>query len=266
LRSRVRDGRRIVGVGVGCGLSARCAEAAHADVIGLYNSAPLRLAGRGSLAGLLATGNANAMTLALAEEVRPCVSSTPLVAGLLGADHARPTEAWLEDLGALDIAGVQNSPTAGLITGSLRASLEETDLGYAAEVELIRRAHRAGFLTCAYVFTPDETRQMLDAGVDVVVAHLGLTAGGFAGARTALAMDQAVKLVEGIAGVLVQQATEAILCAHGGPIAGAADFAELIRRLPEVRGFFGASTFERLPIERAVTDAVREFTEMQVPA
>jgi predicted TIM-barrel enzyme len=266
LRNKVASGGRVICVGAGCGLTARVAEGAGADLIGLYNSAPLRLAGQGSLAGLLATGNANQIVRNLAVEVSAVVGDIPLVAGLLAADRSRPWSMVFDELRRLGVVGIQNSPTAGLVTGFLRANLEETGAGYSAEVDLIRLANRAGFLTCAYAFTTEEVRAMVDSGVDLIVAHLGLTGGGELGARSTVSLDQAISHLEGLAAAADSQGTDAILCCHGGPIATATEFAEVVRRVPRVQGFFGASAFERLPMERAIGDAIRSFTELGVGA
>jgi len=266
LRAAVGAGQRVVGVGVGCALTAQCAAAAGADVIGLYNSGPLRLAGKGSLAGLLATGNANQIVLDLAGQVAPYVGDTPMVAGLLSAAPARPWSVMFDELRALGVCGIQNSPTAGLVSGPLRLSLEETGLGFASEVDLIALAASAGLLTCAYVFTPDEGQAMVDAGVDLLVVHLGLTGGGRLGARSTVGLDEAAGVLDAFATRATARDWPVFLCCHGGPLETAEDFRYVADRVPRVQGFFGASVFERIPIERGVTDAVRAFKALEAVA
>jgi predicted TIM-barrel enzyme len=259
LRATVATGEPIVGAGAGTGLSAKCAEAGGADLIVIYNSGRYRMAGRGSLAGLLPYGDANAIVVEMAAEVLPIVRDTPVLAGVCGTDPFRRMPVFLDELERLGFAGVQNFPTVGLFDGLFRANLEETGMGYGLEVELIRLAHERGMLTTPYVFTEDEAQAMAAAGADVIVAHMGLTTKGSIGATTAMSLDEAVERVQGIRDAAVATRDDVIVICHGGPIAEPEDAEHVLARTRGVAGFFGASSMERLPTEVAITETVRRF-------
>jgi predicted TIM-barrel enzyme len=265
-RRRIRAvheaGGTIVGAGAGTGLSAVCAEAGGADLIIIYNSGRFRMAGRGSLAGMLPYGDANAIVLDMAREVLPVVRDTPVLAGVCGTDPFRRMPVFLEELIRLGFAGVQNFPTVGLIDGVFRANLEETGMGFSLEVEMIRTAHELGLLTVPYAFTEAEAAAMAEAGADVVVAHMGLTSSGRIGARTVMTLDDAVTRVQAIADAAIRGRSDVIVLCHGGPIAEPADAAAVLARAHGVAGFFGASSMERLPTETAITERVRAFKEL----
>ena len=259
LRETVAAGEVVIGAGAGTGLSAKCAEAGGADLIIIYNSGRFRMAGRGSLAGLMPYGDANAIVVDMAREVLPVVVDTPVLAGVCGTDPFRSMPRFIDELQQLGFAGVQNFPTVALVDGVFRQGLEETGMGYALEVEMIRTAHRAEMLTAVYCLTEDETRAMSDAGADIVVAHMGLTVKGAIGARTAMSLDDAVVRIQALRDAAVAVNPEVIVLCHGGPIAEPADARYVLERTTGVAGFFGASSMERLPTETAITDRVREF-------
>jgi predicted TIM-barrel enzyme len=259
LRAQVAAGRPIIGGGAGTGLSAKCAEAGGIDLIIIYNSGRFRMAGRGSLSGMMPYGDANQIVLDMAREVLPVVKNTPVLAGVCGTDPFRVMKHFLRDIQTAGFSGVQNFPTVGLIDGVFRQNLEETDMGFDKEVEMIALARELGLLTCPYVFTEDEARAMARAGADVLIPHMGLTTKGTIGARTALTLEQAARRVQ-----LLHDAAKAInpdilvLC-HGGPIAEPEDAAYVMQNTEGVVGFFGASSIERLPTEVAITECVRRF-------
>jgi predicted TIM-barrel enzyme len=259
LRRTAADGRLIVGAGAGTGLSAKCAEAGGADLIVIYNSGRYRMAGRGSLAGMLPYGDANAIVVDMAREVLPVVRDTPVLAGVCGTDPFRQMPVFLPELVRLGFAGVQNFPTVGLIDGAFRQSLEETGMGFGLEVQMIAEAARLGLLTTAYAFTADEGRAMAEAGADVVVAHMGLTTKGSIGARTAMSLDACVDLIGEIHEAVRSSRPETLVFCHGGPIAEPDDVRYVIERAAGIAGFFGASSIERLPTEVAITETVRRF-------
>jgi len=259
LRRTAAEGRLIIGAGAGTGLSAKCAEAGGADLIVIYNSGRYRMAGRGSLAGMLPYGDANAIVLDMAREVLPVVASTPVLAGVCGTDPFRRMPVFLAELIRLGFAGVQNFPTVGLIDGTFRQGLEETGMGFDLEVEMIAEAARLGLLTTAYAFSADEGRAMADAGADVVVAHMGLTTKGAIGAQTALSLDACVDRIAEIRDAVRSTGRDALVFCHGGPIAEPEDVRYVIDRTPGIAGFFGASSIERLPTETAITETVRRF-------
>jgi len=259
LRRTAAEGRLIVGAGAGTGLSAKCAEAGGADLIVIYNSGRYRMAGRGSLAGMLPYGDANAIVVDMAREVLPVVDHTPVLAGVCGTDPFRQMPVFLVELVRLGFAGVQNFPTVGLIDGTFRQGLEETGMGFDLEVEMIAEAARLGLLTTAYAFTADEGRAMAEAGADVVVAHMGLTTKGSIGARTALSLDACVERIGTIRDAVRSTGRDALVFCHGGPIAEPEDVRYVIDRAPGIAGFFGASSIERLPTEVAITETVRRF-------
>ena len=259
LRRTAGEGRLIVGAGAGTGLSAKCAEAGGADLIVIYNSGRYRMAGRGSLAGMLPYGDANAIVVDMAREVLPVVRDTPVLAGVCGTDPFRQMPVFLAELIRLGFAGVQNFPTVGLIDGTFRQGLEETGMGFDLEVQMISEAARLGLLTTAYAFSADEGRAMADAGADVVVAHMGLTTKGAIGARAALSLDACVERIGEIRDAVRSGRRDTLVFCHGGPIAEPEDVGYVIDRTPGIAGFFGASSIERLPTETAITETVRRF-------
>ena len=259
LRAQVDRGQPIIGAGAGTGLSAKCAEAGGADLIIIYNSGRYRMAGRGSLAGLLPYGDANAIVVEMAGEVLPVVRQTPVLAGVCGTDPFRVMSVFLRELAELGFAGVQNFPTVGLIDGVFRQNLEETGMGYALEVEMIRHASEQGLLTAPYVFDPDDARRMTEAGADVLVPHMGLTTSGTIGAETAITLDEAVERVQAMHDAAKLVNPDVLVLCHGGPIAEPEDAAYVLGRTQGVVGFFGASSMERLPTEIALTETVRRF-------
>jgi predicted TIM-barrel enzyme len=264
LRAQVRDGRPIIGAGAGTGLSAKCAEAGGADLIIIYNSGRYRMAGRGSLAGLLPYGDANAIVLEMAGEVLPIVESTPVLAGVCGTDPFRLMPVFLRQVKEIGFSGVQNFPTVGLFDGTFRQNLEETGMGYGLEVEMIRAAHELDLLTCPYVFTPDDARAMTEAGADVLVPHMGLTTSGTIGAQTAKTLDESVELVQAMHDAAVEVDPGVLVLCHGGPIAEPDDAAYVLERTSGVVGFFGASSMERLPTEVAMTENMKRFKAIPV--
>jgi predicted TIM-barrel enzyme len=260
------DGARgipILGAGAGTGISAKCAEAAGADLIIIYNSGRYRMAGRGSLAGLMPYGDANAIVMEMAREVLPIVHKTPVLAGVCGTDPFRVMDLFLRDLKRLGFSGVQNFPTVGLIDGLFRENLEETGMGFALEVDMIARAHELDLLTCPYVFNEDEAKAMAKAGADLLIAHMGLTTKGTIGARTAITLDQAVERIQAIQRAAVSIQPEILVLCHGGPIADPADAQYILSRTEGVCGFFGASSIERLPTEQAISERVRSFKNLK---
>jgi predicted TIM-barrel enzyme len=259
LRGMIARGEPIIGGGAGTGLSARCEEAGGIDLIVIYNSGRYRMAGRGSLAGLLAYGNANDVVLEMAHEVLPVVRHTPVLAGVNGTDPFMIPDAFLRRLQALGFSGVQNFPTVGLIDGIFRANLEETGMSYRLEVDMIAQAHAMDMLTTPYVFSAENAADMTRAGADVVVCHLGLTTGGNIGAETALTLDDCVPRIQAWAEAARAVREDVIVLCHGGPIATPADAAYILSRCPQCHGFFGASSMERLPTEIALTETTRQF-------
>jgi predicted TIM-barrel enzyme len=249
----------IVGGGAGTGLSAKCEEAGGIDLIIIYNSGRYRMAGRGSAAGLLAFGNANEIVRDMAREVLPVVRHTPVLAGVNGTDPFVLMPQFLAELKAMGFSGVQNFPTIGLFDGVMRASFEETGLGYGLEVDMIRQAHDIDLLTTPYVFNPDEAKAMAEAGADIVVAHMGVTVGGSIGATSAKSLAQCATEIDAIAeSALMVRPDITVLC-HGGPISLPEDAADVLRRCGACHGFYGASSMERLPVEEALTEQTRKF-------
>ncbi|HJS03368.1 MAG TPA: phosphoenolpyruvate hydrolase family protein [Variovorax sp.] len=261
-RAKIAAGRPIVGGGAGTGLSAKCEEAGGIDLIVIYNSGRYRMAGRGSLAGLLAYGNANEIVCEMAHEVLPVVKHTPVLAGVNGTDPFMIPEEFLRRLVGLGFSGVQNFPTVGLIDGTFRANLEETGMGYGLEVELIARAHAMNLLTTPYVFGEADARAMAAAGADIIVCHMGLTTGGAIGAETALTLDDCVARINAWAAAAHAVNAEAIVLCHGGPIATPDDARHVLSRCPDCHGFYGASSMERLPTETALTETTRRFVQI----
>ena len=259
LRRTVADGGVIMGAGAGTGLSAKCAEAGGADLIIIYNSGRYRMAGRGSLAGCMPYGDANAIVVEMAGEVLPIVRETPVLAGVCGTDPFRLMPVFIDELKRIGFSGVQNFPTVGLFDGQFRQNLEETGMGYGLEVDMIRVAHDAGMLTTPYAFDADQAAAMAAAGADVVVAHVGLTTKGQIGATTALTLEAAAARVQEIRDAAVAVKPDIIVLCHGGPIAEPEDAQYVIDHTTGVAGFFGASSMERLPTEIAITENMRRF-------
>ncbi len=264
LRAQVAAGKPIVGCGAGTGLSAKLAEAGGADLIIIYNSGRYRMAGRGSLAGLMPYGDANAIVQEMSAEVLPVVRDTPVLAGVCGTDPFRLMPVFLKHLQAIGFSGVQNFPTVGLIDGVLRANLEGTGMGYDKEVDAIRIAHELTLFTAPYVFNPDEAHAMAEAGADMLVAHVGLTTSGTIGARVALGLDEAIERVMAIAAAGRAVNPDVLVICHGGPFDEPENVGSALKRMLGVAGFFGASSIERLPTERAITAQVRSFKAMQL--
>jgi predicted TIM-barrel enzyme len=254
-----RNREPIVGGGAGTGLSAKCEEAGGIDLIVIYNSGRYRMAGRGSLAGLLAYGNANDIVVEMAREVLPVVKHTPVLAGVNGTDPFMMTDRFLRELKDLGFAGVQNFPTVGLIDGTFRANLEETGMGFDREVEMIARAHAHDLLTTPYVFSREDAEKMARAGADIIVPHMGLTTGGSIGAETAKSLDDCVGLIDDWADAALSVRDDVLVLCHGGPIAMPEDAAHVLRHTRTCHGFYGASSMERLPTERALTEQTRTF-------
>ncbi len=259
LRHTLDEGGVIMGAGAGTGLSAKCAEAGGADLIIIYNSGRYRMAGRGSLAGCMPYGDANAIVVEMAAEVLPVVRQTPVLAGVCGTDPFRLMPVFLEEIKRIGFSGVQNFPTVGLCDGQFRQNLEETGMGYGLEVDMIRVAHEAGLLTTPYVFDEAQARAMAEAGADVVVAHMGLTTKGQIGATTALTIEAAAERVQRIRDAAAEVNPTIIALCHGGPIAEPDDAQYVLDHTTGVAGFFGASSMERLPTEVAITENMRRF-------
>lgn len=262
-RAMIRRGEPIIGGGAGTGLSAKCEEAGGIDLIVIYNSGRYRMAGRGSLAGLMPYGNANDIVLEMAREVLPVVQSTPVLAGVCGTDPFMIRDDFLRRIGELGFSGVQNFPTVGLYDGVIRRQLEETGMGYALEVDMIRAAGKAGLLTTPYVFSAEDARDMAKAGADIVVCHLGLTAGGAIGAETALGLADCVPRIESWAAAARKVRQDIIVLCHGGPIATPKDAQFILAKCPGCNGFYGASSMERLPTEIAITETTRKFKRIK---
>jgi predicted TIM-barrel enzyme len=261
LKEQVARRVPIVGCGAGTGLSAKCAEAGGADLIIIYNSGRYRMAGRGSLAGLMPYGDANAIVMEMASEVLPVVREIPVLAGVCGTDPFRLMPQFVRQLKEAGFSGVQNFPTVGLIDGVFRANLEGTGMGFEKEVELIREAHRQDLFTSPYVFNAREAGQMAEAGADQLVAHVGLTTAGFIGAAVALTLDEAIEKVMEIAEAGRAVRRDLLVICHGGPLDEPENVATALTKMPGIDGFFGASSIERLPTERAITSQVRAFKE-----
>ena len=259
LRAQVAGGRPVIGAGAGTGLSAKCAEAGGGDLIIIYNSGRYRMAGRGSLAGLMPYGDANAIVVEMAAEVLPVVRDTPVLAGVCGTDPFRLMPVFLRQLRELGFTGIQNFPTVGLFDGIIRQNLEETGMGFALEVELVRQARELDLLTTPYVFTQDEARAMAEAGADVLVPHMGLTTSGSIGAQTAKTLDESVELVQAMHDAAAEINPDILVLCHGGPIAEPDDAAYVLERTTGIVGFFGASSMERLPTEVAITETMKRF-------
>ncbi|PPJ53926.1 hypothetical protein CBER1_04643 [Cercospora berteroae] len=263
-RKHIQNGKPIVGAGAGIGLSAKFIEAGGGDLIIIYNSGRFRMAGRGSLAGLMPYSNANDVVVDMAKEVLPIVKHTPVIAGVCGTDPFRDMERFMGELKGLGFAGVQNFPTVGLVDGTFRENLEETGMGYDLEVEAIRIAHGLDMLTTPYVFNDDDATKMAQAGADILVAHMGLTSSGSIGAKTGKSLDDCVKLIQGIRDAAIKVNPDIIVLCHGGPIAKPEDARYVLQRVEGIHGFFGASSMERLPVEEAITNITKEFKNIAV--
>lgn len=263
LRRQVAAGKPIIGAGAGTGISAKFAEQGGVDLIIIYNSGRYRMAGRGSLAGMLPYGDANAIVVEMASEVLPVVKNTLVLAGVCGTDPFRLMPVFLRQIKEMGFDGVQNFPTVGLFDGSFRANLEETGMGYGLEVEMIRQAHELGLLTCPYVFNPDEATSMAQAGADVLVPHMGLTTKGAIGAQTALTLEESARRVQAMRDAAVKVNPEILVLCHGGPIAEPADAQYILDHTEGVVGFFGASSIERLAVEPAIKQQARQFKSIR---
>ena len=265
LRTKVASGKPIVGGGAGTGISAKCEEAGGVDLIVIYNSGRYRMAGRGSLSGLMAYGNANEVVVDMAREVLTAVDHTPVLAGVNGTDPFMLRDLFLRQLKDMGFAGIQNFPTVGLFDGKMRVNLEETGMGYSLEVDLIRAASDLDLLTTPYVFNVEESKRMVEAGADVIVAHMGLTTGGSIGADTAMTLNDAVRDVQAIADAAKSICDDVLVICHGGPISMPEDAGYVLRNCRGVDGFYGASSMERLPTETALTSQVKAFCEIELP-
>ncbi len=264
LRAQVAAGKPIIGAGAGTGISAKFSERGGADIIIIYNSGRYRMAGRGSLAGLLPYGDANAIVKEMGAEVLPVVRDTPVLAGVCGTDPFRLMPALLRELKAMGFDGVQNFPTVGLFDGTFRANLEETGMGFGLEIGMIRAARELDMLTCPYVFNPDEARAMAEAGADVLVPHMGLTTKGAIGAHTALTLDDAANRVQAMRDAAVAVNPDILVLCHGGPIAEPADAQFIFSHTTGIAGFFGASSIERLAVEPAIESQARAFKNLSL--
>ena len=259
LHAQARRGEPIVGGGAGTGLSAKCEEAGGIDLIVIYNSGRYRMAGRGSLAGLMAYGNANEIVLDMAREVLPVVKHTPVLAGVNGTDPFLIKEHFLKQLCDLGFSGIQNFPTVGLFDGIIRAQLEETGMGYGLEVQVIEAARKMELLTTPYVFSEENARDMAKAGADIIVCHLGLTTGGAVGAKTSLHLKDCIPLIDAWAKAARSVNPDILVLCHGGPVATPEDASYVLDKAKSCNGFYGASSMERLPTEAALTETTRKF-------
>ena len=258
-RNQIAQGKILVGVGAGTGITAKCSEKADVDMLIIYNSGRFRMAGRGSLSGLLAYGDANKIVVEMGYEVLPIVKKTPVLAGVCGTDPFRVMDIYLKELKAQGFNGVQNFPTVGLIDGIFRQNLEETGMGYGLEVDMIHKAHELDLVTCPYVFDPEQAQAMAEAGADILVAHMGLTTKGSIGAETAKTLDDCIPLIREIIAAGRKVNPDIMVICHGGPIADPEDAAYIIKHIPEIDGFFGASSIERLASERGMTAQAAAF-------
>ena len=264
LRAKVAAGNPIVGGGAGTGISAKLEEAGGIDLIVIYNSGRFRMGGRGSLAGMMPYGDANGIVMDMAREVLPVARSTPVLAGVCGTDPFRVMSLFLQDVQRAGFSGVQNFPTVGLIDGTFRKGLEETNMGFGLEVDMIRQAHELGLLTTPYSFNPNEAAAMAQAGADILIPHMGLTSKGTIGAETALTLEESAKRVQQMHDAAKKVNSDILVLCHGGPIAEPQDAQYILDHTEGVVGFYGASSMERLPVEPAITDRIREFTELRI--
>ena len=263
LNAKIRSGQPIIGGGAGTGLSAKCEEAGGIDLIVIYNSGRYRMAGRGSLSGLMPYGNANEIVMEMAREVLPVTQKTPVLAGVNGTDPFCIFDHFLDQLKAVGFAGVQNFPTVGLIDGVFRQNLEETGMGYGLEIDMIRMAHEKDMLTTPYVFSEEDAIAMAEAGADIIVCHLGLTTGGNIGADTAKTLDDCVDYINQWSEAALKKRRDVIILCHGGPISMPDDAGYVLKRCPECNGFYGASSMERLPTEKALTAQTEAFVNIK---
>jgi predicted TIM-barrel enzyme len=264
LRAKVAKGKPIIGGGAGTGLSAKCEEAGGIDLIVIYNSGRYRMAGRGSLSGLMPYGNANQIVKEMAYEVLPVVKHTPVLAGVCGTDPFMLPRQFLSELKELGFAGIQNFPTVGLVDGKLRQNLEETGISYQQEVEVVALARAMDLLTTPYVFDEQETQWMTEAGADILVAHMGCTTGGTIGVSTATPLDECVEKIRGMVGVARKIRKDVLVLCHGGPLATPDDAEYVFTRVKGIDGFYGASSMERLPTEIAMTKQIRDFVGLEL--
>jgi predicted TIM-barrel enzyme len=264
LRAKVDQGQPIIGGGAGTGISAKLSEAGGIDLLVIYNSGRFRMGGRGSLAGLMPYGDANAIVMDMGREVLPVVRDTPVLAGVCGTDPFRVMKLFLRDVAAAGFSGVQNFPTVGLIDGTFRDNLEETGMSFGLEVDMIREANQQGLLTTPYCFNEDEAAAMAEAGADVLIPHMGLTTKGTIGAQTALTLEQAAARVQAMHDAARRVRDDVLVLCHGGPIAEPADAQYILDHTKGIVGFYGASSMERLPVEPAITNRVKEFTSLRV--
>jgi predicted TIM-barrel enzyme len=263
LRAKVAAGQPIVGGGAGTGISAKMSEAGGIDLLVIYNSGRFRMAGRGSLSGMMPYGDANAIVLEMAHEVIPVVPHTPVLAGVCGTDPFRLMKLFLREIDAAGFSGVQNFPTVGLIDGTFRQGLEETEMGYGLEVDLIRTAHEMGLLTTPYCFNEGEAVAMAQAGADILIPHMGLTTKGTIGASSALTLEESARRIQAMHDAAKRVNKDVLVLCHGGPIAEPADAQYILDHTQGIVGFYGASSMERLPVEPAIRDRVREFTNLR---
>ncbi len=266
LRAKVAAGEPIVGGGAGTGISAKLSEAGGIDLLVIYNSGRFRMAGRGSLSGLMPYGDANAIVMEMAREVIPVVPRTPVLAGVCGTDPFRLMKLFLKEIDAAGFSGVQNFPTVGLIDGQFRQNLEETGMGFGHEVDMIRTASEMNLLTTPYVFNTDDAEAMAAAGADILIPHMGLTTKGTIGAETALSLEESAKRVQAMHDAAKRVNGDVLVLCHGGPIAEPADAQYILDHTEGIVGFYGASSMERLPVEPAIVGRVREFTSLTIRA
>jgi len=263
LRTKVAAGQPIVGGGAGTGISAKMSEAGGIDLLVIYNSGRFRMAGRGSLSGMMPYGDANAIVMEMAREVLPVVQHTPVLAGVCGTDPFRIMKLFLREVDAAGFSGIQNFPTVGLIDGTFRQGLEETEMGYGLEVDLIRTAHEMGMLTTPYCFNPDEAAEMAAAGADILIPHMGLTTKGTIGASSAVTLEESARRIQAMHDAAKRVNQDIFVLCHGGPIAEPADAQYILDHTQGIVGFYGASSMERLPVEPAIKGRVHEFTELR---
>ena len=262
-KEQIASGKILVGVGAGTGITAKSSEAGGADILIIYNSGRYRRAGRGSLAGLLSYGDANQIVVEMGAEVLPVVKETPVLAGVCGTDPFRVMDIYLQQLKDQGFSGVQNFPTVGLIDGVFRQNLEETGMGYGLEVDMIRKAHELDMLTCPYVFDAEQSAAMAEAGADIIVAHMGLTSKGTIGAKTVLSLDDCIPRIKDIIKAARDVNPDVMVICHGGPIAEPKDAQYIISNIPELDGFFGASSIERFAAERGIKAQTEDFKAIQ---
>ncbi|MED1443621.1 phosphoenolpyruvate hydrolase family protein [Aeribacillus composti] len=262
LKQQLAEGKPIIGAGAGTGISAKCAEEGGADLIIIYNSGRFRMAGRGSISGLMPYGDANQIVVEMAREVLPVVKQVPVIAGVCGTDPFRIMPQFLEELKKIGFKGVQNFPTVGLFEGRIRTNMEETGMGFDKEVEMIRYANELDLFTTPYVFNENEARAMADAGADMIVAHVGTTLKGFIGAKSTMSLDEAVESVQKMCDAAKEVNPDVLVICHGGPIAEPEDVEYVLKHTNGIVGFYGASSMERLPVEIAITENTKRFKSL----